>query len=42
MHRKHLVDFLVYLVVRILICIVQAMRVETGRRIGRWPLRGGW
>jgi Kdo2-lipid IVA lauroyltransferase/acyltransferase len=30
-----MVDFLVYVVVRILICVVQAMRIETGRRIAR-------
>jgi Kdo2-lipid IVA lauroyltransferase/acyltransferase len=34
MRRQQTVDFLVYLVVRILICIVQAMRIETGRRLG--------
>lgn len=33
MHRKRLVDFFVYLVVRVLICIVQAMRIDTGRRL---------
>ena len=36
MHRKHLADFLVYLVVRVLICIVQAMRIETGRVLAGW------
>jgi KDO2-lipid IV(A) lauroyltransferase len=30
-----MVDFLVYLVVRILICTVQAMRLETGQRLAR-------
>jgi hypothetical protein len=29
MRRKQVVDFLVYLVVRIMICIVQAIRLET-------------
>jgi Kdo2-lipid IVA lauroyltransferase/acyltransferase len=33
MRRQQIVDFLVYVVVRILICIVQAMRIETGRRL---------
>jgi Kdo2-lipid IVA lauroyltransferase/acyltransferase len=36
MQRKHLVDYLVYLVVRILICVVQAVRLETGARAARW------
>ncbi len=35
MMRQQVVDFLVYVMVRILICVVQAMRVETGRRIAR-------
>ena len=35
MRRRQIVDFLVYLVVRILICIVQAMRMETGQRLAR-------
>ena len=35
MRRRKIVDFLVYVVVRILICIVQAMRVETGHRLAR-------
>ncbi len=35
MRRQQIVDFLVYVVVRILICIVQAMRMETGHRLAR-------
>jgi Kdo2-lipid IVA lauroyltransferase/acyltransferase len=35
MRRRQLVDFSVYVVARILICIVQAMRIETGRRLAR-------
>jgi Kdo2-lipid IVA lauroyltransferase/acyltransferase len=35
MQRKQIVDYLVYVVVRILICIVQAMRIETGHRLAR-------
>ena len=35
MRRQQIVDFLVYVVVRILICIVQAMRIETGQRLAR-------
>ncbi len=35
MHCKHFVDFLVYLIVRVLICIVQTMRIETGRGVAR-------
>ena len=35
MRRKQIVDYLVYVVVRILICIVQAMRIETGQRLAR-------
>jgi KDO2-lipid IV(A) lauroyltransferase len=35
MRRQRIVDFLVYVVVRILICIVQAMRIETGERLAR-------
>ena len=35
MRRQRIVDFLVYMVVRILICIVQAMRIETGCRLAR-------
>lgn len=33
--RRQVVDFLVYVVVRILICVVQAMPVEAGRRLAR-------
>ncbi|MBN1395214.1 MAG: lysophospholipid acyltransferase family protein [Pirellulales bacterium] len=33
--RRLLVDYLVYLVVRMMICIVQAARIETGERIAR-------
>jgi Kdo2-lipid IVA lauroyltransferase/acyltransferase len=33
--RRQIVDFLVYVVVRILICVVQAMRLETGWRLAR-------
>lgn len=32
MKRRLIVDYLVYVVVRILICIVQAIRIETGER----------
>jgi len=39
MRRKHVADVLVYLVVRVLICIVQAMRIETGQVLGRWLAR---
>ncbi|MBN2023059.1 MAG: lysophospholipid acyltransferase family protein [Pirellulales bacterium] len=35
MQGKRIADFLVYLVVRVLICIVQAMRVEAGRSMAR-------
>jgi Kdo2-lipid IVA lauroyltransferase/acyltransferase len=35
MRRRQILDFLVYVVVRILICIVQAMRMETGQRLAR-------
>ena len=31
-----MVEYLVYVIVRILICIVQAMRIESGRAIARW------
>lgn len=33
MRRRQIVDFLVYVVVRTLICIVQAIRMETGQRL---------
>jgi Kdo2-lipid IVA lauroyltransferase/acyltransferase len=36
MDRKKLVDFLVYVVVRILICVAQGVRIETGRAIAGW------
>ena len=36
MQRKRIVDYLVYLVVRILICLVQALRIETGRMLTGW------
>ena len=36
MQRKRIVDYLVYVVVRILICMVQAMRLETGRSMAHW------
>ena len=35
MRGKWLVDYAVYLVVRVLICVVQAMRIETGQKIAR-------
>jgi len=35
MRPKRLVDFLVYLIVRVLICLVQAMRIETGQTLAR-------
>ena len=35
MNRKQVVDFLVYLAVRILICVAQAVRIETGQVIAR-------
>ena len=33
--RQQIVDFLVYVVVRILICVAQAMPIETGQRLAR-------
>ena len=36
MNRKRLVDFLVYIVVRILICVAQTVRIETGHAIAQW------
>src|SRR3972149_5480475 len=36
MDRKQLVDYLVYLVVRIFICIAQSIRIETGQSLARW------
>lgn len=35
MRRLRVTDYLVYLVVRVLICVVQAMRIETGHRVAR-------
>ncbi len=35
MQPRLIVDYLVYVVVRILICIVQAIRIETGERLAR-------
>jgi Kdo2-lipid IVA lauroyltransferase/acyltransferase len=35
MRRRQILDFLVYAAVRILICVVQAMRTETGQRLAR-------
>ena len=35
MQRKRLVDLLVYLVARLLICLIQAMRIETGEALAR-------
>ncbi len=36
MDRKQLADYLVYLAVRVLICIAQGVRIETGHAIARW------
>ncbi len=36
MLRRRIVDYLVYLAVRVLIAIVQAMRLETGHRLATW------
>lgn len=35
MRRQQVIDYLVYVVVRILICIVQGIRLETGQRLAR-------
>jgi Kdo2-lipid IVA lauroyltransferase/acyltransferase len=35
MNRKQAVDFLVYLAVRILVCVAQTVRIETGQAIAR-------
>src|SRR5208282_4122226 len=35
MSRKNILDYLAYVVVRILICIVQALPLETGRSLAR-------
>jgi KDO2-lipid IV(A) lauroyltransferase len=34
--RRRIGDYLVYFVVRLLVCVVQAMRMETGRRLSQW------
>ncbi|MBN2218240.1 MAG: lysophospholipid acyltransferase family protein [Pirellulales bacterium] len=34
--KQQVLDYLVYLLVRVLICIAQALRIETGRRIACW------
>jgi KDO2-lipid IV(A) lauroyltransferase len=36
MFRQRVVDYLVYVVVRILICLVQALRIETGQWMAGW------
>ena len=36
MRRNLLLDYLVYLAVRLFICVVQATRIETGREMARW------
>jgi len=35
MRRRLVVDYLVYFVVRVMICVAQAMRIETGHRIAQ-------
>jgi len=35
MRRWQIIDFLVYFILRVLICIVQAIRIETGHRLAR-------
>jgi len=35
MRRRQIIDFLVYVISRILICVAQAMRIETGQRLAR-------
>ncbi len=35
MRSRVFLDYLVYVIVRILICVVQAMRIETGQRVAR-------
>lgn len=35
MRRRQIIDYLVYVVIRILICIIQAMRIETGQQVAR-------
>ncbi|MBN1589235.1 MAG: lysophospholipid acyltransferase family protein [Pirellulales bacterium] len=34
--KKQVIDYLVYIVVRILICFAQTLRIETGQAITRW------
>ena len=34
--RRNVADFLVYLVVRVLICVVQATTIETGQVAAGW------
>ena len=36
MRRNLVLDYLVYLLVRVFICVVQATRIETGREMARW------
>jgi len=36
MYRQRIVDFLAYLIVRVLICIVQAMPMRAGRPVAKW------
>ncbi len=36
MRRNRVVDYLVYVVVRIFICVIQALRIETGEASARW------
>jgi KDO2-lipid IV(A) lauroyltransferase len=35
MRRQQIIDYLVYVVIRILVCIIQAIRIETGHQIAR-------
>jgi KDO2-lipid IV(A) lauroyltransferase len=36
MARQRLVDYLVYLAVRLVVCLVQAMRLQTGQELAGW------
>ena len=36
MRRNRVVDYLTYVVVRIFICLIQALRIETGEVFARW------
>ncbi len=36
MRGNRLLEYLVYVIVRVLICIVQTMRIESGRAVARW------